>query len=76
MTARVITGSKQEIAQKVASLEADVRQAITATGAFALPDNSLDAAILVSLEPGVYTAHATSATSSTGVALIEIYEAP
>ncbi len=28
MTARVITGSKQEIAQKVASLEGEVREAI------------------------------------------------
>ena len=28
MTARVITGSKQEIAQKVANLEGDVREAI------------------------------------------------
>jgi hypothetical protein len=55
---------------------ADVRNAVTATGAFVLPENSLDAAILVSLEPGVYTAHATSVTGSTGVALIEIYEAP
>jgi hypothetical protein len=28
MTARVLTGSKQEIAQKVASLEGEVREAI------------------------------------------------
>jgi hypothetical protein len=28
MTARVLTGSKQEIAQKVANLEGDVREAI------------------------------------------------
>lgn len=28
MTARVLTGSKQEIARKVASLEGDVREAI------------------------------------------------
>ena len=54
----------------------EMRAATAAAGAFALPDNSLDAAILVSLEPGVYTAHATSANSSPGVALIEVYEAP
>jgi hypothetical protein len=28
MTARVLTGSKQEIAQKVANLEGDVREAV------------------------------------------------
>jgi hypothetical protein len=54
----------------------EMRSATTAAGAFTLPENSLDAAILISLEPGIYTAHATSANSSTGVALIEVYEVP
>ncbi len=56
---------------------ADIRAAVTATGAFPLNEGSLDAAMLETLEPGVYTAHVTSADgTSTGIALVEIYEAP
>jgi len=54
----------------------DIRSAMTATGAFRLSDGSLDAALLETLEPGIYTAHVTSADGiSSGVALAEIYEA-
>jgi hypothetical protein len=45
-------------------------------GAFALAPNSRDAALLVTLEPGAYTAQVSGVGNSTGVALIEIYEAP
>jgi hypothetical protein len=44
-------------------------------GAFALPPGSLDAALLITLSPGPYTAVITSADGSTGVALIEVYDA-
>lgn len=45
-------------------------------GAFPLPPNSADAATVVSLEPGVYTAQVTNAGSgSGGIALAEIYDA-
>jgi hypothetical protein len=43
-------------------------------GAFSLPANSKDAAILVTLEPGAYTAQVSGVGSTTGTALIEIYE--
>lgn len=46
-------------------------------GAFALPDNaSRDAALLVTLAPGAYTAQLSGAAGETGVALVEIYEVP
>ena len=53
--------------------------AIAATGkrlgAFALNASSLDAALLITLPPGTYTATVTSATSNTGIALVEVYDA-
>ena len=56
---------------------AEITTAATQAGAFALTADSRDAALLVTLKPGSYTAQvkATQVTSS-GVALIEIYEVP
>lgn len=44
-------------------------------GAFALPAGSRDAALLMSLEPGAYTAVVTGQGSASGVALVEVYDA-
>ena len=56
---------------------ADIATAAIQTGAFALPSGSKDAAVLVTLKPGAYTAQIKSAkNASSGVALIEIYEVP
>jgi hypothetical protein len=49
-------------------------QLFSSVGAFALPNGSLDAALLVELDPGPYTAHITSDNPSSGVALVEVYE--
>jgi alkaline phosphatase len=46
------------------------------TGAFALNPGSKDAAILVTLPPGGYTVQVSGAGDTTGIALVEIYEAP
>jgi hypothetical protein len=44
-------------------------------GAFALPAGSKDAALILTLAPGAYTAQVTAADgTATGVALVEIYE--
>ena len=43
-------------------------------GAFALGANSIDAAVLVELEPGAYSAIVRGADEGTGIALVEIYE--
>lgn len=42
-------------------------------GAFALPDNSDDCALLVTLNPGLYTAQLAGVTGSSGIGLIELY---
>jgi len=49
--------------------------AFSAAGAFTLPPGSSDAAIVAQLAPGAYTAQVTGAANSTGVALVEIYDA-
>ena len=56
-----------------------VREASVRAGAFALGNTSLDAAMLVFLEPGAYTVQVTppanaNAANSTGLVLIEVYE--
>jgi hypothetical protein len=45
-------------------------------GAFAFPAGSADAALLLNLAPGAYTAQLTGLSGTTGVALVEIYEVP
>ncbi|MBC7365529.1 MAG: DVUA0089 family protein, partial [Undibacterium sp.] len=45
-------------------------------GAFALPSASKDAAILVTLAPGNYTALLGGTNNTSGVALLEVYEVP
>jgi hypothetical protein len=57
-----------------------IREASVRAGAFALGNSSLDAALLLFLEPGAYTAQLSgpvnaNAASATGLALVEIYEA-
>jgi len=48
--------------------------AFTQVGAFALPANSKDAALLATLLPGNYTVQVAGLNNATGVALVEIYE--
>ncbi|MEI2765494.1 MAG: DVUA0089 family protein [Dermatophilaceae bacterium] len=43
-------------------------------GAFAFADGSLDAALLVTLAPGAYTAVVTGVAESSGLALVEVYD--
>lgn len=51
---------------------ADTAQRI---GAFALRINSTDAALLLTLDPGIYSATVSGVNNGTGVALVEIYDA-
>lgn len=55
---------------------AEIAAAAAASGAFALPGGSRDAALLVSLDPGSYTVHLASGQVSTGLAMIELYALP
>lgn len=54
---------------------ADVAAAAGSVGAFTLPAGSKDAAMLLTLPPGAYTAQLSSADGSSGIALVEIYAA-
>ncbi len=51
-------------------------QQFQATGAFSLPPASSDAAVTVTLEPGVYSVVVEGAEATTGVALVEVYLLP
>jgi hypothetical protein len=55
---------------------AAIRDTARAVGAFALAENSRDAALLVTLTPGPYTIQVAGANATTGVALVEVYEVP
>jgi hypothetical protein len=55
---------------------AEIAETTAKVGAFALPAGSKDAALLVTLAPGNYTALLSGAGDSTGTALVEVYEAP
>ena len=55
---------------------APLTAAFASVGAFALPSTSKDAALLVTLAPGNYTAQVTGVNGTTGVALVEVYEVP
>ncbi len=53
---------------------ATIADAAAAVGAFPLrTSTSKDAAMVVTLSPGAYTAQVTGANSSTGIALVEVY---
>ena len=55
---------------------AELIAASKTVGAFDLGANSQDAALLVSLDPGVYSVIVSSADGTPGIALAEIYEVP
>jgi hypothetical protein len=53
-----------------------IAEAAGRVGAFAFPAGSQDAALIVNLAPGAYTAQASGLGSATGIVLIEVYELP
>jgi hypothetical protein len=52
-----------------------ITQASARTGAFALAPGSNDAALLITLAPGTYTAQVSGTAGTTGIALVEVYDA-
>ncbi len=70
-TTQLAQNDDWEISRSSAALAATAQR----VGAFALDPASLDAALLLTLEPGIYTAVVTSADGGTGIALVEIYDA-
>ena len=59
-----------------AASAAELAAAATRAGAIALSANSRDAALLVQLDPGAYTAVVSDASGATGVSLVEVHEVP
>lgn len=59
-----------------AASASDLSTAATAAGAFPLDSGSKDAAIILTLPAGTYTAQASGVSGTTGEALVEIYELP
>ncbi len=57
------------------SMPADIERVAAATGAFAWPRGSKDAALLVTLEPGLYSAVVRGRDDGTGIAMFEVYDA-
>jgi len=55
---------------------AEIAAASTATGAFPLVNGSNDAAMIITLMPGAYSAVVNGANNGTGAGLIEVYEIP
>lgn len=55
---------------------ADIAFAATQVGAFALPPDSRDAVLLVTLAAGTYTAIVRGQAGTTGIALLEVYQLP
>jgi hypothetical protein len=53
---------------------AAIRAAASAIGAFAFADGSQDAALLLTLAPGNYSATVSGVSGAIGVALIEVYQ--
>ncbi|MFM8334228.1 MAG: hypothetical protein ACKODK_01570, partial [Opitutaceae bacterium] len=53
-----------------------IAAASASVGAFALAAGSRDAAIILNLFPGAYTAQVSGAGDQTGTALVEVYEVP
>jgi hypothetical protein len=57
------------------STTAQLDSLFTQVGAFPLATGSNDAALILTLQPGTYSVVVTSVSSSTGVALVEVYDA-
>ena len=56
--------------------EASLSSTFSRVSAFTLPSSSRDAAMVVTLAPGNYTAQVSGVGATTGVALVEVYEVP
>ena len=60
----------------LAANAAEIPAVASQMGAFPLTAGSKDAVLLLTLEPGTYTAQVRGTEATSGVALLEIYEIP
>jgi hypothetical protein len=61
---------------QTASNSAEIASVGIVVGAFALQGGSADSALVLDLAPGSYTAQVVGANATTGIALVEVYQAP
>jgi molybdate-binding protein len=61
---------------QTAANPAEITSVGSVVGAFALESGSADSALVLDLAPGSYTAQVAGANATTGVALVEVYQAP
>jgi hypothetical protein len=61
---------------QTATSPSDITSVGKIVGAFALQSGSADSALLLTLQPGSYTAEVTGTNGATGIALVEVYQAP
>jgi hypothetical protein len=54
----------------------EIRSAAFLAGAFALPEDSRDAALVADLLPGAYTVQVSGVNNATGLAIVEVYDLP
>lgn len=76
---RVLDSNQQEVAANddwALMAASEKRTAAAQVGAFALDEGSLDAALLVTLQPGAYTVQMDGFNGASGDGLVEIYEVP
>jgi hypothetical protein len=50
--------------------------AMSGVGAFAVPDDSRDAVLLTTLQPGQYSVQISGGAGGSGLVLVEVYEVP
>jgi hypothetical protein len=63
-------------AQQATASAAELAAAAQSVGAFALGAASKDAAVIITLAPGAYTAQVSGANAAAGTAIVEVYELP
>ncbi|MBE2216240.1 MAG: DUF1800 family protein [Opitutaceae bacterium] len=72
---RLYRGSGYDLVNDTWGADTDLIAAYRRLGAFSLINNSKDAALLIPLYPGSYTAHALGRSGGTGEVLLELYDA-
>lgn len=70
----VFDADGNSIAENDDWVDTEIGDAFETVGAFELDANSADAAILLTLAPGLYTTHVVNNSGTDGIVLLEVYE--
>lgn len=72
----IIRGGSTTVLASNDNWDAPLAPTFTGVGAFALTPGSRDSALVVTLDPGSYTAQVSGVGNGTGIAIVEVYELP